>query len=239
MRSRLILTVLVSVAAITLIGLGILRGSLFRVNNIEIICDELTEEEIDTLITASGLTVGDSIFKVNEDKVKNALLATGEYYAEKVMVVYPSTVKINIVKKHPAAVVEYNGMYIITDKDLSTIKTQRSIEDINLIHVTGLRLSEYQIGTPLITKDSYQSNVATTILNELIQSNTVNIISAISLENLSDIYLITVNGKRIDLHEAVDILPKLQWLSEQALQDIIFGDDERKITLYKDQFVIG
>ncbi len=237
MKSRVILAVLVSVGAIVLIGLGIVKGSLFKVSTIEIMCDDINDTEKEYLASVAGIVKGDNIFEIDEEKIAAAMQETGQYYLDHITIVYPYTVKVHAVKRDAAAVIQYGTSYIVVDKDFNMIRLQRSVEP-ELVQFYGMRLSEYQIGSPVITKDEYQCNVAKAIVNELIESNTTDFISAVSLEDLSEIYLISFNGKRIDLCEAVDVKLKLKHLTEKQLQDAIFSESEYEITLYKDMIVI-
>lgn len=238
MKSRVILIVLFSVAAIVLVGLGIMRGDLFKVKNIEIICDDLSEEEAELVRQASGIKHGQSIFDINADIVKNAVNSTGEFELAEFMPIYPSTVRLTVTKREPAAIIEYEGSFIITDTLGYVIKNIPNASNYDLIRFTGIRLSQYQIGSIIATKDEYQKSVIRTVIDTLTANDTYDIVSTVSLEDLSNMYIICKNGKRIDLCEAVDIAQKLEWLNEKELQNAIFDDSEHTITLYTNCFVI-
>lgn len=238
MKSRVILIVLFSVAAIVLVGLGIMRGDLFKVKNIEIICNDLSEEEAELVRQASGIKHGQSIFDINADSVKNAVNSTGEFELAEFMPIYPSTVRLTVTKREPAAIIEYEGSFIITDTLGYVIKNIPDASNYELIRFTGIRLSQYQIGSIIATKDEYQKSVIRTVIDTLTANDTYDIVSTVSLEDLSNMYIICKNGKRIDLCEAVDIAQKLEWLNEKELQNAIFDDSEHTITLYTNCFVI-
>ena len=61
MKSRVILIVLISVAAVILIGLGIMRGNLFNVKNIEIECEDISPEDAEYINQSSGVKNGQNI----------------------------------------------------------------------------------------------------------------------------------------------------------------------------------
>ena len=238
MKSRVILIVLISVAAVILIGLGIMRGNLFNVKNIEIECEDISPEDAEYINQSSGVKNGQNIFNINTEAVENAINATGEYYVQDIMLIYPSTVRITVVKRVPTAVIEYENAFIITDSSCCVIKSTSDVSEYDLIRFTGIRISQYQIGSQINTKDEYQKSVIRTIVDTLLNNGTYDIISTVSLEDLSNVYLICKNGKRIDLCEAVDVAKKLEWLTEDTLQNAIFDDEEHTITLYSSYFVI-
>lgn len=238
MKSRVILIVLFSVAAIILVGLGIMRGNLFNVKNIEILCENISEDDAEAVRQASSVKLGQSIFDINADSVKNAVNSTGEYEFTDIMTVYPSTVRITVVKRVPAAIIEFENSFIITDELGYVIKNVSDASEYNLIRFSGIRLSQYQLGSMIATKDEYQKSLIRTVLETLLENGTYDIISTVSVEDLSNMYIICKNGKKIDLCEAVDIAQKLKWLNEKELQNAIFDDSEHTITLYTSCFVI-
>ena len=238
MKSRVVLIILFSVAAVVLIGLGVMRGNLFKVKNTEIVCENISEEDADFVRQSSSIKKGQNIFDINTERIKNAVNSTGEYAFVDLMLIYPSTVRLTVSKRIPVAIIECEKFFIVTDNSGCVIKSVTDISQYDLIRFNGIRLSQYQIGSPISTKDEYQKSVIRTVTDTLTENGTYNIISAVSLEDLSNMYLICKNGKRIDLCEAVDITQKLKWLNEKELQNAIFDDSEHAITLYTNCFVI-
>lgn len=238
MKSRITLLVLCAIAAVVLIGLGLMRGNLFKVKNIEISAEDISEDDMQHIIEASGISIGQSIFDINQDNVITAINSTGEYYTEEILLVYPSTVKIIVKRRIPAAIIEYEGGLMLIDEAANAIKLISSGSTYDLPRFTGVRISLYQIGGAIETKNSYQKSIILTVMQSFNEYGTADLINVISLEDLSNMYLLTVNGKRIDLCEAVDVEKKLAWLAEKDLQNAIFDDEEHVITLYSDYFVI-
>lgn len=226
-------------AVIILAGLGIMHGKVLRLEYIELIVDNIPVEDTQFITNICNIKIGQNIFSVNKEKIQNALTQLGTYSIENVNILYPNTVKIQLSTRIPAAIIEYNSNYIIVDKNCHVIKMIDTIEEYELPIFVGIRISQYQLGTQLITKDPYQKSLIETIINTLIENNTTEIVHTVSLENLSDIYIVAPNGKKINLCEAVDVPDKIRLLSEKKLQDAIFDDIEHNITLYKNYFAIS
>lgn len=239
MKSRIVLLVFVSIAAAALLGLGIVNGKLFKVNDIQINAENLSSEESEYIQKLADISKGQSIFDINTENIIEKINASGIYVAESASVVYPSTVKINVSKRIPHALIEAEHGYILIDKDCYVISTLNDISDYNLPMFTGIRISQYTYGASIQTKDPFQRSLMLTVLDSLYSLSTVNFVSVISIADPSNMYLISSNGKKIDLYEAADVSAKLSHLAEKELQNIILSEGTGKITLYKDIFVIS
>ncbi len=104
---------------------------------------------------------------------------------------------------------------------------------------TGVRIAQYSYGTVLETKDPYQKNLMMAVIETLYSQSTVELVSVVSFEDPSNMYIITSTGKKLQLNEAVDVAAKLSHLATEELQELIFSDEELTITLYKNSFVIS
>lgn len=239
MKSRIVLLVLVGIAAVVLLGLGIMNGELFKVNDIQIYSDTLSSEETEQIQHLADIAKGQNIFNIDTDSIIEKINASGTYVAESASVVYPSTVKITVRKRVPHAIIETDYGYILIDKDCYVISTLDNIENYNLPIFTGIRISQYAYGTSIQTKDPFQRSLMLTVLDSLYGMSTVNLINIISIADPSNMYLVSINGKKIDLCEAADVAAKLSHLAEKELQNIILDENMYKITLYKDIFVIS
>lgn len=239
MKSRIVLLVLVGISAIVLLGLGIMNGELFKVNDIQINAEDISDNEIEQIQKLANISKGQSIFDIDTKKIIEDINASGTYTAESASVVYPSTVKITVSKRIPHAIIETEYGYILIDKDCCVISTLNDISGYNLPIFTGIRISQYAYGAVIQTKDPFQKSLMTTVLDSLYGLSTVDLINIISIADPSNMYLISTNGKRLDLFEAADVSSKLSHLSKKELQNIILDENNCKITLYKDIFVVS
>ncbi len=239
MRSRIVLLVLVGIAAAVLLGLGIMNGELFKVNDIQINAEGFSDDELSRIQELAGITHGQSIFDINTDSIVEKINASGSYVAKNASVVYPSTVKINVTKRIPHALIEAEYGYILIDKECCVISIINDIEGYNLPIFTGIRIANYTYGASVQTKDPFQNSLMLTVLDSLYSLSTFDLVSIISIADPANMYLISTNGKRIDLYETADVSAKLSHLAEKELRDIILGDGTGKITLYKNLFVVS
>lgn len=239
MKSRKILLALIIAVSVVLLGLGVMHGKLFKLNKIEIIIDNQISENSENIIELCKLKKGQNILKINKDDIETAINASGTYGIDSISIIYPNSIKINIFTRIPSAIIEYNSTYIIIDKNVNAIKITENIEGLDIPLFTGVRISQYQIGNPIITKDPYQKSIIETVLNTIQEDNTSFLVHMVSLESLSNMYFIAPNGKKIDLCEAVDVSDKLSLLNEKKLQEAILNEENNTITLYKGYFAIS
>ncbi len=239
MKSRTFLLVIVITAIVVLAGLGVMYGNLFKIQKINIISDMLSEEECISVRELSGLKEGQNIFRVNTEKVIEKINASGTFEATTVTVLYPFTVNITVSERLPAALISYDEGYIVIDSNANVIRTAMGTTGYSLPIFTGIRISQYLKGDKLLTKDPYQRSVILTVIEGIAKSGSKDLVDIISLEDMSSVYLITKNGKRLDLCEAVDIDSKLELLGEETLIELILDGNDHQITIYKDYFTVS
>ena len=239
MKSRLIPLILIGILAVVLLGLGIVKGNLFTVKDIVIESQTVTDDDIDAILEIVGINYSDSMLSIDSEKACEVLGLSGTYSCDAITLVYPSTVKIHVEKRIPHAVVESEHVFILIDNECNVISTAQSYEDYNLPTFTGVRIAQYSYGTCLETKDPYQKNLMLSIMETLYSQSTVGLVSVVSLEDPSNMYIITSTGKKLQLNEAADVAAKLSHLATDELQELIFSDEESTITLYKNSFVIS
>lgn len=239
MKSRLIPLILIGILAVVLLGLGIVKGNLFTVKDIVIESQTVTDDDIDAILEIVGINYSDSMLSIDSEKACEVLGLSGTYSCDAITLVYPSTVKIHVEKRIPHAVVESEHVFILIDNECNVISTAQSYDAYNLPTFTGVRIAQYSYGTCLETKDPYQKNLMLSIMETLYSQSTVGLVSVVSLEDPSNMYIITSTGKKLQLNEAADVAAKLSHLATDELQELIFSDEEFTITLYKNSFVIS
>lgn len=239
MKSRITLIVIIATITVILLGAGLINGKFFKVKTVEVVAEGITEFEESQVKNIAEVTLGQSIFSVDKDKIVNSINASGTFHAEDVVILYPSTVKIIVEKRIPYAIIESDSGYILIDSDCNMIDIVQSTAKYDLPIFTGIRISRYAFGESVETKDPYQRSLILAVIDSLYSNATVDMISTVSLESQSSIYLIASNGKRIDLNEAADIPAKLSHLALDELKNAIFSQENNTITLYKNSFVIS
>ena len=239
MKSRLILLILIGILAVVLLGLGIVKGNLFTVKDIIIDSQTVTDDEINEILEIVGINYSDSMFSIDSEKACETLGLSGTYSCDAITLVYPSTIKIHVEKRIPHAVVESEHSFVLIDNECNVISTAQNYDGYNLPTFTGVRIAQYSYGTVLETKDPYQKNLMMAVIETLYSQSTVELVSVVSFEDPSNMYIITSTGKKLQLNEAVDVAAKLSHLATEELQELIFSDEELTITLYKNSFVIS
>ncbi len=237
MNKKKILITISAVCVIALLLIAVMKSSLLSLQTITIEMDASSADK-QTVEELSGLQIGQSIFSISASAVEEAINESGTYHAVSVEIHYPNAVTIQAEKRVICAAVEYENSYLLIDKDCNVLSMQETVDDYTII-ITGINVSQFRSGEPLSTRDPQQKNALISTLNAIEEYGISKHISRMAFENLTDIYIITPNGVKVDLCEAANIREKLSWLTKDTLINQLYSETPpQSVTLYANEFVI-
>ncbi|HAN44344.1 MAG TPA: hypothetical protein DCP97_03035 [Ruminococcaceae bacterium] len=139
-----ILFVLFCLAAFAALSVTVL----FNTENIYV--DGIDKYTYEQIVAQAGIQMGDNLVRMNTKQISQKLLQSFPYIkTAEVNRVLPSTVKIKIVQAVPAAALETDGKYAITDIDGKVLETGISYRPQGLYVLRGINLSGVSAGQPL------------------------------------------------------------------------------------------
>lgn len=217
----LILLLLTATTAVVILGTDI-----FNIKKISIMGSQHIERNV--IISISGISYGDSIFKVNRRQVRENIESRAPYPIVKDVVLrLPDEVEIYIEERAPVAYIPFLSSYLLIDENafiMDLIKQDESSDQY--FKIEGLREFNFKKGTQFEFIES--EKIKQVVLNELLDSiykrGVQHMISEISLENVDNIKLLTRQGVLLELGQAVQLEKKLAWLLSDAYTEIVNSD---------------
>lgn len=134
---------IVIVLTITLI-LFLTKAPIFNINTIDVI--GTSKISSDNLKETLKMFIGQNIYIVNEDEIKNILMQDKYVKEVKISRKGISKLVINIVEESPVFYVENNGIIEVINEDLVVIEELDSIEGKNLVKISGVGAENISVG---------------------------------------------------------------------------------------------
>jgi len=178
------------------VGFGVYQAvnlGIFNVAEIEVVGNEIVDTE--TVIEASGINVGESIFLIDINQANyniNALMNLDELEISKIM---PSKILIRMIESVPICAVNYdNKVYYITeDKKLIEDGEYLRKTDIPLIFGSDA-VTITEIGKEVVVEPYWRFDTIMNILRDLKNDNNLGKISEVRMTEVNTYEIVTKNG---------------------------------------------
>ena len=215
------LVLLICLAAIVLIG-----TELFQVENISVTGSAALDEGV--IISTSGISYGDNILQISKDQVKKRIESNPPFQiVEGISITLPHDVHIMVTERVPAAVIPYLSSHILVDSSGFILDILKQAQQTIYPVVEGVSISKLTKGTTLepAGEGSYQQKILVRMLQALEEWDINQMIQTLDLDNPDDIVLITRDGIRVKLGQAVELDRKLGWLQSAAYTEVLQRDE--------------
>ncbi|URN83662.1 cell division protein FtsQ/DivIB [Acetobacterium wieringae] len=194
-------TILVILGVIGAISFGAYQAvnlGIFNVAEIEVVGNEIVDTE--TVVKASGINVGESIFLIDVNQANyniNALMNLDELEISKIM---PNKILIRMVESVPICAVNYdNKVYYLTeDKKLIEDGEYLRKTDIPLIFGSDA-VSISEIGKEVVVEPYWRFDTVMNILKDLKSDGNLAKISEVRMTDVNTYEIVTKNGTVIIL----------------------------------------
>lgn len=191
-----LVTILIILGVIGLISFGSYQAvklGVFNVVEIEVVGNEIIDAQ--TVIEASGISVGESIFLVDVNQANyniNALMNLKELEISKIM---PNKILIRMVESTPICAVNFdNKVYYLTeDKELIQDGEYLRKTDIPLVFGSdAVTISE--IGKEVVVEPYWRFDTVMNILKDLRNDGNLGKISEVRMTDVNTYEIVTKNG---------------------------------------------
>lgn len=193
---RGLITALVILGTIGIGGFGVYQAvnlGIFNVVEIKVVGNEIVDAQ--TVVDASGISVGESIFLIDINQANyniNALMNLDELEISKIM---PNKIIIRMVESTPICAVNYdNKVYYITeDKKLIEDGDYLRKTDIPLVFGSdAVTISE--IGKAVVVDPYWRFDTIMNILKDLKDDDNLGKVSEVRMTNVNTYEIVTKNG---------------------------------------------
>lgn len=183
-----------------------LDRSVFVVRDVEIACDDAVDEADVTRI--SGVELGSRLRALDEALISREIESTGAYQFISVERFYPSTVRISIRRRVPAAMAEAGGIVLLMDADGYVISTSPEAPDADAVYVTGLDIGAYDIGRR-ISADEDRIYAMGEVIRVLDVAEARAYVSELNVSDVNDLYIYSRTGIFVMLGDVEEMQSKV------------------------------
>lgn len=167
----------------------------FNIKSIEVKGNSRIKQE--DIIKASGISIGQNIFRVNYFHAKSNIKQ--DFYIEKVSITrnYPNEVVINIEERKRAGYIQIEGKYVIMDKNGVALEAVDNSKGIDAPNILGLKFNNYELGQKLKPnkEDKEKFDLLLNCFNEISSSGLDGKLSKIDVSNPDNIVIWVYNDK--------------------------------------------
>ena len=206
---RVLLALLLVIAAAAVV----MRFTLFNVSEILVTGNKnLSAEEV---IRVSGIRRGDSIFSVNEEKVRDRIQSDYRLKFDYVAKEMPGTVILSVREREPCCWLTYCGIMYVMDKNRMVLYESENPAErpADLVEIKGLEVrSNTLVGQYINLGNETQQSVFTEMFLEMKVQGCIDRIADVDLSDTGSILLTTRDGYTVWLGDRSNIHAKIRSL---------------------------
>lgn len=212
LRRALIAAALLAVIAGTA---ALLLTQLFVVRGVEV--EGAYGLRIREIISASGISEGESIFAVDADAVGENIDALGTHAFAGLELELPDGVRITVRERSREAMIACGEGFAVVDGDAAAIAFCADVPDEDLVYISGAAAQEAKPGAAVLQDGRLDACRA--VLGALSGCGADAYVSELNLADLQNLRLITRGGVSVLLGDAENMEEKIAWM-KAAVQDI-------------------
>ena len=194
----------------------VLLKYVYVVRNVELSGNQSVSNEV--VIRAARIGLGESIFSVKEDVMREGVNALGSIRLDSVEVRYPNTVILRVGERRPDAMLLHLGEIRLLDEECCLVRSVDSVPDTDLIYVNGMTVTAISLGQPLQAGEG-QVEAYCAIVQALNANGAAFYVSEINLSDVSDLRIITRTGITVELGDMQNMQNKIAWM-RSAVADL-------------------
>ena len=193
-----------------------LDRSVFIIKNVHVACDSAVDSA--GVIRASEIRMGGRMRSLDLKKIARKVESTGEFACVSVKRVMPSTVRIEVSRRVPAAMAEAGGFVVLMDKDGCVISATKQVPDADAVYVTGLEIGAYSLGAR-VPADAERISAMTEIIGALNESGARELVSELNVADVKNLYFYSRTGIYVALGDAKEMSQKVNTM-KYVLMDL-------------------
>ncbi|MBE7040794.1 MAG: FtsQ-type POTRA domain-containing protein [Ruminococcaceae bacterium] len=206
------LTLLLIVAAISIC----LFTPFFNVKTVEVKGNsDISAEQI---IKTAAIPDGINIFRVNTGKVKKALLNIPEIDSIRVRRLIPSKIRLEVTETKPVMSFSYLSGYVITNEAGRVMATVDTIDDTNLLNITGLEIKKAEICKKVSVQDTDKFDIILNTISALNRAGILQEIRSGHFDDMQNVHFYLHDGTKIIFGKITDLDYKLSVLTKVLVQ---------------------
>ncbi|WP_414732438.1 cell division protein FtsQ/DivIB [Acetobacterium carbinolicum] len=191
-----LVTMLIILGIIGAIGFGVYQAvnlGIFNVTEIEVVGNEIVDAQ--TVVEASGINVGESIFLIDVNQANyniNALMNLDELEISKIM---PNKILIRMVESVPICAVNYDNKVYYLSEDKTLIEDGEYLRKTDIPLIFGSdEVTITEIGKEVVVEPYWRFDTIMNILRDLKKDSNLEKISEVRMTEVNTYEIVTKNG---------------------------------------------
>ncbi len=193
-----------------------LDRSVFVIRNVEVVSDQTVDEQ--DVIRISGVEMGTRMRALDPDKIARGIESTGAYAFVSAEKKYPSSVRLTVRKRVPAAMAEVGGLVVLMDADGCVISATPEAPDADAVYVTGIDIGAYIVGQ-LVDADADRIEAMREVIAALEKGDANAYVSELNVSDVNELYIYSRTGIYVALGNDGEMDKKIV-LMKYVLQDL-------------------
>lgn len=208
-KKRVGLILVILSLTLTFFFLLLTKTSLFTLSYIKINGNEkLSGEKVEI---ASGLQIGENIFKIDVDKVKKNLLS--HPYIKEVVVrrIFPNKMEITIEERKETIVISYIGSFIYLDEEGIVLNVLADRNSNIVPEIRGLDIKDFKLGKKIVVEDKEKLDEATKFTKYCKEEKIFDKIEIIDINDEFSFFLTLRGGTKVAFGDLNNVKYKLRF----------------------------
>lgn len=193
--------------------LGIILVSFFTpiYNVSEVEVSGNVRNDAQTVAAASGVSIGENIFKINLSDVKRRVSKVAFVSEVSVRRSFPNKIKITVTEGAECAYISFIGNYVGIDENGKILEIKQQGElDKPIIY--GLRIDNFEIGSKVTVGDGKVSGALADILAQVKSSGVTDAILSVDINDADNIIMTLRSGVEVRLGNSDNLKYKVAYL---------------------------
>ncbi len=193
--------------------LGIILVSFFTpiYNVSEVEVSGNVRNDAQTVAAASGVNIGENIFKINLSDVKRRVSKVAFVSEVSVRRSFPNKIKITVTEGEECAYISFIGNYVGIDENGKILEIKQQGElDKPIIY--GLRIDNFEIGSKVTVGDGKVSGALADILAQVKSSGVTDAILSVDINDADNIIMTLRSGVEVKLGNSDNLKYKVAYL---------------------------
>jgi len=213
LRSAVVVLLAIAVLAVVC---GIVMNTVFVVRNVVI--DGTVSVSDEELIRLAQVSLGESIWKVDAEELRQNLESDGRFAMEAVRIEHPNTVVLTVHQRTRDGMVLNGGRILVMDSEGYVIEACNTMPADGGTFVTGLTITSYRIGSRVSSPEN-QLEAMDSVLSAIRNQGAGALVSELDVSDPLNLVATTRTGIRVLLGDGDNMDKKILWM-KSAVTDL-------------------
>ncbi len=183
---------------------------IYEIQNIEV--QGNTTVDANTIIKASGIKIGESVFKLDAVSAKKSVSKVAYIDTVKIKRRFPHTVVIEVTQSTECAYINFVGGYVGIDEKGKVLNVKQKLTDVTRPIVYGISISNFEIGSNVIISDEQKRKVLFEMLGQIRSSGIEEKIQYMDINDFDNITFTLKNKISVKLGNTNSLKYKIAYL---------------------------